>query len=145
MGTYMQGAQSAGSTPTPSRDVGLATFSQTINIQAAGTANLDVTAYLPDGAQILDWNLDTTVLHTSATATLQAGTTVGGVDIFSATNVLAAGRAAPTLTAAQLILAQAMPHVSGQSDSPVYFRLVLTTPTSVGTTKVNIRYAVKLS
>lgn len=145
MGTYMQGAQSAGSTPMPSRDVGLATFSQTINIQAASTATLDVTAYLPDGAQILDWNLDTTVLHTSAAATLQAGTTVGGTDIFSATNVLTAGRTTPTFTAAQLIVAQAMPHVSGQSDSPVYFRLALTTPTSVGTTKVNIRYAVKLS
>jgi len=145
MGTYMQGAHTGGSTPTPSRDVGLVTFSQTINIQAGGLATADTTAYLPDGAQILDWNLDTTALHTSATATLSGGTTVGGTDLFSATNVLAAGRVTPVLTGPQVLAQQALPHISGQSDTPINLRLTLTTPTSVGTTKVNVRYAIRLN
>jgi len=145
MGTYSQGAHTSGSTPTPSRDVGLATFSQTINIQAGGLATADIIAYLPDGAQILDWNLDTTVLHTSASATLSGGTTAGGTDLFSATNVLAAGRATPILTGPQVLAQLALPHVSGQTDTPVYFRLALGTPTSVGTTKVNVRYAIRLN
>ena len=143
MGSYSQGAQQSGSTPVPSRDAGYSTFCQNLDVVANGNATRDYTLYLPDGAQILDWTLDTTTAHTSATATIQAGTTVGGNDLFSATNVLSAGRAQPTFTAAQLLQSAALPHVNGQTDTPVNVRLTLTTPTSVGTTKVNIRYAIK--
>ena len=144
MGTYSQGAQTTGSTPTPSRDVGYDVFAQVINVQAAGGATLDLTTYLPDGAQLVDVKLDTTVLHTSATATLSGGITAGGTELWPATNILSAGRVSPTFTAAQLAQMQAMPHISGQTDSPVFMRLALTTPTSVGTTKVTLLYSPKL-
>lgn len=144
MGSYSQGAQQSGSTPVPSRDAGYSTFSQTVDLVAGGTATRDYTLYLPDGAQILDWNLDTTTAHTSATATVQGGITLGGTELFSATSVLSAGRAQPTFTAAQLTQSAQLPHVNGQTDTPVYLRLTLTTPTSVGATKVNVRYAMKL-
>ena len=144
MGSYAQGAQASGSTPTPDRDVGYGVFCQTINIQAAGNATKDFVAYLPDGAQIVDVKLDTTTLHTSASATLSGGTTVGGTDLWSATNVLSAGRASPAFTAPQLSALQALPHTSGQPDTPVNMRLALGTPTSVGTTKVLLMYSLKL-
>jgi len=145
MGTYSQGAQTAGSTPTPARDVGYSVYSLTIDIQAAGNATKDFVAYLPEGAQLIDLNLDTTTLHTSASATLSGGTTVGGAELWPATNVLALGRAQPVFTGPNLLACMAMPHVSGQTDSPVNMRLALGTPTSVGLTKVNLRYALRLN
>lgn len=145
MGSYMQGALAGGSTPTPARDKGFAVFSQTIDIQAAGNATKDFVMYLPEGAQIIDINLDTTTLHTSASATLAGGTTVGGTDLWSATNVLALGRAQPVFTGPQLLACMALPHVSGQTDTPVNMRLALGTPTSVGLTRVNLRYAQRIN
>ena len=144
MGTYSQGAQSVGSTPQAARDAGIKLCMQEITVQAGGAATADFVAYLPDGAQLVDVLLDTTVLHTSASATLSGGTAVAGTELWPATNVLSAGRARPTFTAAQLAAMAAMPHVNGQSDSPVHMRLALGTPTSVGTTKVRLVYAPKL-
>jgi len=145
MGSYMQGALTGGSTPTPARDKGFMVFSQTVDIQAAGNATKDFTVYLPDGAQLIDLNLDTTTLHTSASATLSGGTTVGGADLWSATSVLSLGRAQPVFTGPQLLACMALPHTSGQSDTPVYMRLALGTPTSIGLTKVNFRYAQRIN
>lgn len=141
MGTYSQGAYQRGSTPCPSRDAGYGLLAKEVSIAAAGAASLDVAAYLPDGAQLVDVVLDTTVAHTSATATIAGGTTAGGTDLFPATDIKAGGRVRPTFTAAQLAALRSMPHVSGQADSPVNLRLALTTPTSVGVTKVLLLYA----
>jgi len=145
MGSYMQGALVGGSTPTPARDKGFVVYSQTVDVQAAGNATKDFVAYLPEGAQIIDVNLDTTTLHTSASATLSGGTTVGGTELWSATNVLSLGRVQPVFTGPQLLACMALPHVSGQTDSPVNMRLALGTPTSVGLTKVNLRYAQRIN
>lgn len=144
MGTYSQGAQTVGSAPQAGRDVGYHLGMQEVTIQASGAATADFVAYLPDGAQLVDVLLDTTVLHTSASATLSGGTAVAGTELWPATNILSAGRARPTFTAAQLAAMAAMPHVNGQPDSPVHMRLALGTPTSVGTTKVRLIYAPKL-
>ena len=141
MGTYSQGATSRGSTPCPSRDAGYGLLAKEVSIAAAGAASLDVAVYLPDGAQLVDVVLDTTTAHTSATATISGGTTVGGTELFPATDIKAAGRVRPTFTAAQLAALRGLPHVSGQSDSPVNLRLALTTPTSIGVTKVLLLYA----
>lgn len=145
MGTYAQGAQSSGSTPVASRDAGFSVLAQVATVQAAGAATADFVAYLPDGTQIVDVLLDTVTLHTSASATLAGGSTVGGTDLWPATNVLTAARARPTFTGAQLNAMQSMTHVSGATDVPVNMRLALGTPTSVGTTKVVILYAPKVS
>lgn len=141
MGTYSQGAGSRGSTPCPSRDAGYGLLVKEVSIAAAGATSLDVAAYLPYGAQIVDVMLDTTTAHTSATATIAGGTTVGGTELFSATDIKAAGRARPVFTAAQLTAMRSMPHGSAQSDSPVNLRLALGTPTSVGVTRVLLLYA----
>ena len=145
MGTYSQGSYTQGSTPTATRDVGYGLLVKEVSIAAAGGASLDVAVHLPDGAQLVDVLLDTTTAHTSATATIAGGTTVGGTDLLSATDIKAAGRVRPTFTAAQLAALRGLPHVSGQSDSPVNLRLALATPTSTGVTKVLLLYAPILS
>lgn len=145
MGTYSQGADQRGSTPCASRDVGFGVLVKEVSISAAGAASLDVPAYLPEGSQLVDVMLDTTTAHTSATATIAGGTTVGGTDLFPATDIKAGARVRPTFTAAQLAAMRSLPHVSGQSDSPVNLRLALTTPTSVGVTKVLLLYAPTLN
>lgn len=144
MGSYAQGAQSAGARPAFGRAAGYAIFQQVVNIPAGGAASTDFTEYLPDGAQLVDVLLDTTTLHTSASATLSGGTTLGGTELWPASNVLSAGRVRPTYTAAQLLAMQVIPHTSGQPDTPIYMRLALGTPTSVGVTKVTLVYSLKL-
>lgn len=150
MGAYAQGAQKAGSLPSPNSaaagpdDSGFALFAQNINLPATGVASADTTAYLPDGAQLVDVIYDTTTAHTSATATVSLGTTLGGTELTPATDVKTAARTRPTFTNAQLAAAQVIPHTNGQTYTPVYFRMALTTPTSVGVTKAVLVYALKL-
>lgn len=143
-GSYAQGPQAAGNYPTPGRDSGLSVFKQVVDIPAGGQASANFTAYLPDGAQVVDIILDSTTAHTSATATVSAGTTLGGTELASATDVKTAARTRPTFTAAQLAAMQALTHVNGQVDVPIYLRLALTTPTSVGVTKATILYSLQL-
>ena len=144
MGSYSQGAQKAGAYPGEGRDVGYGLCVQEVSIQAGGAATLDVVGYIPDGAQLVDVLLDTITAHTSATATIAGGTAAGGTELFPATDAKAGGRVRPTFTAAQLTVMRAMAHVSGEADVPVYLRLALGTPTSVGLTKVQLVYAPKL-
>jgi len=143
MGSYTQGAQSAGNYPTPGRDVGLAVFVKTVPVQAAGGATLDVTTYLPEGSQIVDVMFDTVTAHTSATATIAGGTTAGGTELFPATDAKATARARPTFTAAQLTAMQSLARNSGQPDCAVYLRLALGTPTSVGLSNVSLLYTIE--
>jgi hypothetical protein len=144
MGSYAQGAQKAGSTPGDSRDSGFAIYAKAVDIQAGGQASADFTAYLPDGCEIVDILMDTVTAHTSASATLSVGTTLGGTEIAPATSVVSGGRVRPTFTAAQLTSMQSLVHTSGQSDTPVYLRLALGTPTSVGLTKAVLLFSPKL-
>ena len=136
MGSYAQGAQKCGSLPSPNSaaagpdDSGFSLFAQNINI--------------PDGAQLVDVIFDTTTAHTSASAAVSVGTTLGGTEIAPSTDVKTAARTRPTFTNAQLNQMQAIPHTNGQSYTPVYFRLALGTPTSVGITKAVLVYAPKL-
>lgn len=144
MGSYAQGAQSAGNYPAPGRDVGFSVFVKTVPMQAAGGATLDATTYLPEGAQIIDVLLDTVTAHTSASATVAGGTSAaGGTELFSATDAKTTARTRPTFTAAQLASGSSLVRNSGQADCAVYLRLALGTPTSVGLTNVNLVYAIK--
>lgn len=144
MGSYAQGAQSQGNYPTPGRDVGFVLAVKTVAIQAAGGATLDVTTYLPEGAQVVDVLLDTVTAHTSASATVSGGTSaVGATELFSATDVKTTARTRPTFTSAQLLAMNNLARNSGKPDCAVYLRLALGTPTSVGLTNVNLVYAIK--
>lgn len=144
MGTYMQGALSAGSTATPSRDMGFNLVSKTVPMQAAVLANVDVTTYLPEGAQIVDIIMDTLTAHTSASAAISIGTSsAAGTEIASATTVTTGVRIRPTFTAAQLTAINALVRNSGQTDAAVYIRMALGTPTAVGLTNVIFVYALK--
>lgn len=145
-GSYFQGPQQAGSYPVPGRDVGFSVYATTVQIAAGGQATADFVEYLPDGARILDVFLDSPTAHTSGTATISGGSTVGGTEFFSATDVKTNARAKPTFTAAQLAAIQPLAHVSGQSDVPINLRLSLgATITSVGVTNVTVLYTLELS
>ena len=144
MGSYTQGAQSAGNYPAPGRDVGFVLFGKTVAMKAAGNATLDATTYLPEGAQLVDVLLDTVTVHTSASATVAGGTSAaGGTELFSATDVTTAPRSRPTFTSAQLLAGSALARNSGKADRAVYLRMALGTPTSVGLTNVTLVYAIK--
>lgn len=140
-GTYSQGAHKLGSTFGPDRDTGTVICTERVKIEAAAVASQDFTTYLPSGATLIDVILDAVVTPTGATATVSGGTTVGGTELFSATDVKTTPRSKPVFTAAQLLRMQAMPHVDGQSDSPVHLRLAQTTPTAVGTILAQLIYS----
>jgi hypothetical protein len=147
MGTYAQGAQTAGAGPQAGRDVGYALFSKTVPCQAVAQASVDFTTYLPDGAQIVDIILDTVTAHTSASAAILIGTSAaGGTELVSSTTVTAGGRVRPTLTAAQLTAMNALARNSGQLDEAIYVRLNLgAAQTAVGLTNVTFVYSLKIN
>lgn len=140
MGSYSQGAQKSGGGFGPGRDTGSTVLAQQVTIVAAAVASQDFTAYLPDGAILDDVIMDTTVAPTGTTAVVSGGTTLGGTEVWSATDVKATPRTRPTFTVAQLAVTQALPDVAGQSDTPVYIRLAQTGPTAVGTIVVTLLY-----
>lgn len=144
MGTYAQGAQSAGSTATPARDAGFALFSKTVAMQAAVAATVDVTTYLPEGAQIVDVILDTVTAHTSASAAITIGTAAaGGTEIAPSTTVTTGVRVRPTFTNTQLTNMGTLVRDSGQSDKALFIRMALGTPTATGLTNVTFVYSLK--
>ena len=140
MGSYSQGRQQSGSSFAPSRDAGTNLQVKQVVIQAQAVANQDVIAYLPEGASLVDVILDAVTLPTGATSTIAGGTAVGGSQLFGPTDVIASPRTRPTFTAAQLTAMAALPHVSGQSDTPIYLRNAQTTPTAVGKIVVSLIY-----
>lgn len=75
---------------------------------ALATGALTSTVYVPAGARIIDVAVDvTTVFNPSGTAVLTIGKTSGGSEYVSGVDVkTAAGRLAPTFTAAQLTAMQ---------------------------------------
>lgn len=144
MGSYAQGAQSAGNYPAPDRDVGFVLFGKTVAMKAAGGATLNIRAYLPEGAQLVDVLLDTVIEHTSASATVAGGTSApGGTELFSATDVKTASRSRPTFTSEQLLVGSALGRNPGKADRAVHLRMELGTPTSVGLTNVTLVYVIK--
>jgi hypothetical protein len=147
MGTYAQGAQTAGSGAQAGRDVGFALYSKTVAMQAAVAANVDVTTYLPDGAQIVDIIMDTLTAHTSASAAISIGTSAaGGTELASATTVTTGVRVRPTFTAAQLTVMNALVRNSAQLDEAIYVRLALgAVQTAVGLTNVTFVYSLKVN
>ncbi len=139
-GTYSQGPHKLGSTPGPDRDTGTVACMERVKVEATAVATQDVIAYLPAGSTLIDVILDAAVTPTGTTATISGGTTVGGTELWNATDTKATPRTRPIFTTAQVLQMQAMPKVAGQSDSPVHIRLTQTGPTAVGAVAVMLIY-----
>lgn len=122
-GPLASGTREAGTSLGP--NIGLATLSQTGTITQNSTTAVDLTFYLPAGAQLVDILFDvTTAFDSATTATGSVGTASAGTQYASGVNVKTAGRTRPTFTAAQLA---AMADVSTN-------RAVVATVTPVGAT-----------
>lgn len=139
MATYMQGALKAGEGYSETASgVGCAVFSQTgINANVTGLTQ-DISFTLPKNAQITAFYIDVLTAYDSATsATLSIGTASGGTQYVGSVNAKTAGRAAPTLSAAQLL---AMSNISANTT-------VVATVTSVGqptagSVRVSVQYVI---
>lgn len=83
---------------------GTAKLTQYVNIPFNATLKSEVEIFLPPGARITSFDVDVLTAFNSATsATFSAGVTSGGTEYVSGVDVKgAAGRIAPTYTAAQL-------------------------------------------
>jgi hypothetical protein len=140
MGTSYSGfAIKSGSTPSDpggtATDAGTVVLAQTITLQAATAANVDGTINLPKNSRILDFEVDSTVAWTAASASLTIGTTAGGSEYVSGMDVKTVTRG-PTAayTAAQLAAFDI------GSNTAVVARVASGTPNAVGTTRVTVRY-----
>lgn len=107
MATYQQGALQAGTNPSKYlTQYGNAVFTQSSTNSGVATLVQDISFTLPANSQILSFNIDVLTAYDSATsATLSIGTASGGTQYVSSVNAKTAGRAAPTLSAAQLLAA----------------------------------------
>ncbi len=157
MATYFQGAVKSGSTPSEplgatavaASDFGYSTFAKSITLQApaatTGAANVDATAYLPAGCQIVGFYVDSTVAWTaSGTVGVTIGATAGGTEYVASLDGKTVTRG-PTaaFTAAQLGAMAAPTAVSGSV--PVVARAAVSAAAAgyVGTTIVTILYVPK--
>lgn len=139
MATYFQGAVKAGEGPSEAATgAGSAVFVQTaINANVTGLTQ-DLTFTLPKNAQILAFFIDVLTAYDSATsATLTIGTASAGSQYVGSVNAKTAGRAAPTLSAAQLL---AMSNITTNTT-------MVATVTSVGqptagSVRVTVQYVV---
>jgi hypothetical protein len=90
-------------TATGYTDQGYCVMSQSTTITQNSTTAVSASLYLPQGSQIVNFFIDVTTAFDSATsATLTIGTAAAGTQYVSGVNAKTAGRAAPTLSAAQL-------------------------------------------
>ena len=139
MATYMQGAIKAGEGFSEvATGTGYAVFSQTaVNANVTGLVQ-DITFVLPKNSQIQGFNIDVLTAYDSATsATLSIGSASAGTQYVGSVNAKTAGRAAPTLSAAQLL---AMSNITTNTS-------VVATVTSVGqptagSVRVTVLYAI---
>lgn len=100
-GPLASGTKEAGVSGGP--NVGLAVLSQTVLVDFDATLVQSQTFNLPEGSQLVDVFIDVLTAYNSATsATLTLGSAAGGSQYVGSINAKTAGRAAPTLSAAQL-------------------------------------------
>ncbi len=103
-GPLMAGPQKDAGDPNYPYNQGTVKLTQYVNIPFNATLKSEVEVFLPPGARITSFDIDVLTAFNSATsATFSAGITSGGTDYVSGVDVKsAAGRIAPTYTAAQL-------------------------------------------
>lgn len=112
-------------------------YTKTITLQAASSANVDAVISIPKNTKIVNIMADTTVAWTATTASLTVGSSAGGTQYASGSDVKTITRA-PTAayTAAQLA---AMDNVG--ANTSIHVRVASTGATAVGTTAVTVLLA----
>lgn len=120
-------------------DQGYCVMSQTATIVQNGATAVSATFYLPPNSQIVMPLIDVTTAYDSVTsATLSIGTAAAGTQYVSGVSVKTAGRAAPTLTAAQLT---AMSNIG--ANIAVVATVTVVGTTTTGTVNVTLLYVQK--
>ncbi len=123
---------------------GKVVLTQFATIAQNSTATVSATVYLPAGAVIQNIIIDVLTAFNSATsATLSVGITAGGTEYVSGVNVkAAAGRIAPTFTAAQLAAMDGMTvlGVAAPITPPVVVTVTPVGATTAGFVAVSIVY-----
>jgi hypothetical protein len=133
----MQGAIKSGDSPSEtSTGVGTALLSQTSLVTYDADLVAEAQFVLPAGAQITSFNIDTLTAYNSATsATLTIGSASGGSQYVGSVDAKTAGRAAPTLSAAQLT---AMANIG--TNTTVFATVTSVGQPSAGNTRVTVFY-----
>lgn len=125
-------------------DAGFSVLSQSVTIDfvaesGGGNDNVDAYLDLPPGSQIHSINLDTTTAWDSVTsAGVTVGSTAGGTQYASSSDVKSAGREAPTLSGAQLL---AMSDIG--NNTRVHFRVAQSGNTTAGKLIATLIYSQK--
>lgn len=137
MATYFQGAVKSGDGfSETATGVGTAVFSQTALVTFDADLVAEATFVLPTNAQITSFNIDTLTAYNSATsATLTIGSASAGSQYVGSVDAKTAGRAAPTLSAAQLT---AMANIG--TNTTVYATVTSVGQPSAGSTRVTVLY-----
>jgi len=104
-------------------------------ITVTAVANTDFPIQIPAGATVLSAQTYTDVAFTGTTVTLQAGSTVGGVDYIAPVSIKALGTVFHSLVAA----AQQLGNFPAATNFNV--RIVQTGPTNVGHATLVVEYA----
>lgn len=124
----------------PLANTGYAMLSQTSTFTQNSTTAVDVTFYLPANAQIVSILNDVFVAYDSATsATISAGISTGATTYMSGVDAkTAAGRIAPTYTAAQLT---AMANIT--TNTTLVVTITVVGATTAGNGRVTVNYIQK--
>lgn len=142
-GPLITGDLQRGQTNGPNQ--GYATLVQSTSLTQNSTTAVSSTIYIPAGSIILGFFVDVLTAFNSATsAVLSVGITAGGTEYVSSVDVkTAAGRIAPTFTAAQLaaMSGQSVLGVAAPTTPPVVITITPTGATSAGYVNVSVLYA----
>ena len=141
--TYWQTRQQSGSTPSAGADTGDVVLAKTTTVTttADGLA-ASASMQLPTGAQILEINVDTMLTPvvgggSATTVPVTVGTAAAGTQYMSAVDLVAGGRAAPTLTTAQLA---AMANIGNNTSVFITADPNGTVSTTQGVYRLTVRY-----
>lgn len=139
MGTYQQGALKAGEGASEVvSGTGYAVFSQSAVNAGVATLTQNIIFVLPKNAQIVAFFIDVLTAYDSATsATLSIGSASAGTQYVSGVNAKTAGRAAPTLSAAQLLAASDI-----TTNTTVYATVTSVGQPTAGSVRVTVQYVI---
>lgn len=139
MATYQQGALKAGEGASEVvSGTGYAVFSQSAVNAGVATLTQNITFVLPKNAQIVAFFIDVLTAYDSATsATLSIGSAPAGTQYVSGVNAKTAGRAAPTLSAAQLLAASDI-----TTNTTVYATVTSVGQPTAGSVRVTVQYVI---
>lgn len=143
--TYFGSTLVAGSALTEETNGGYVVLSQTISLTSNSGAAVSGSISIPEGAQIIGFNIDTLTAPdagagTASTAPITIGTVAAGTQYLSATDCFAAGRTALSFTAAQLT---AMSDVGTNTSVVATVDPNGTILTTQGVWQVTVTYAMK--